>query len=141
GAGGVRSSWTARATGAGPRVSASACTFRIRLSPPCVRRSRSPTRTSLAGFAAPSLTSTLPPAHAAAARLRVLKKRAAQSHLSTRSESGESVTPNRYHSAWHDLGDLHELRAGPRRGHSPPPRRNAVAGRPSRRRGLTEAQA
>src|SRR2546426_445059 len=90
-------------------------------------RRRSPTRTGLAGFAVSSLTSTLPPAHAAAARLRVLKKRAAQSHLSTRRESGESVTPKRYHRACHDLGDLHEIRAGPRLGGSPPPRRPAWA--------------
>src|SRR5439155_916265 len=102
---------------------------------------RSPTRTGLAGFAVSSLTSTLPPAHAAAARLRVLKKRAAQSHLSTRSESGESVTPKRYHRARHDLGDLHEIRAGPRLGHSPPPRRPGVGSRRGRRRGLDEPQA
>src|SRR3972149_6820959 len=52
-----------------------------------VIRSPSPARTSLAGLAEIRLTSTLPPSHAVAARLRLLKKRAAQSHLSTRTSS------------------------------------------------------
>src|SRR5512147_2541230 len=47
-------------------------------------RIRSPTRTSRAGLAACSLTSTLPPSHAAVAWLRLRKNRAAQSHLSRR---------------------------------------------------------
>src|SRR5207247_8979417 len=95
----------------------------------------------LAGSALSPWASTLPPAHAAAARLRVLKKPAAQTHWYTRSEAAESVTPKRDHRARHDLGDLHEIRAGPRLGHSPPPRRAGVGGRRGRRRGLDEAQA
>jgi hypothetical protein len=40
-------------------------------------------------------TATLPARHASVARLRVLKMRTAQSHLSTRSLSGEGITaPN-----------------------------------------------
>src|SRR3972149_9937113 len=50
-------------------------------------RSAPPARISLAGLAEIRLTSTLPPSHAAAARLRLLKKRPAPSHLSTRTWS------------------------------------------------------
>ena len=39
---------------------------------------------TLVGSQACSLRSTLPPSHAAAASVRLLKKRAAHSHLSTR---------------------------------------------------------
>src|SRR5262245_30831781 len=48
---------------------------------------RSPGRTCREGLAACSLTSTRPPSQAAAARLRVLKNRAAHSHLSRRRAS------------------------------------------------------
>src|SRR6478752_807118 len=49
-------------------------------------RSMSPTRTSRAGFASISLERMRPMSHALAASARVLKKRAAQSHLSMRTE-------------------------------------------------------
>src|SRR5207244_6349551 len=76
-----------------------AATFRTRRRPRgSVTLMRSPARTRLAGFAASSLMSTLPPSHAVEARLRVLNTRAAQSHLSTRIESGEACTRRRYHS-------------------------------------------
>ena len=44
----------------------------------------SPGRTVLDGLAASPLTCTLPPLQAVAASVRLLKKRAAQSHLSIR---------------------------------------------------------
>src|SRR5262245_31177189 len=56
----------------------------MRLPPGSVTSTRSPARTAREGFAAWPLRSTLPPSHAVAARLRLLKKRAAQSHLSMR---------------------------------------------------------
>jgi len=52
-----------------------------------VTRTRSPGRSSRAGFALWSFTSTLPPVQAAAASARLLNRRAAQSHLSARTES------------------------------------------------------
>ncbi len=49
-----------------------------------VTRSMSPGRTVLEGLAASPLTWTLPPLQAVAASVRLLKKRAAHSHLSIR---------------------------------------------------------
>src|SRR5262245_49267623 len=99
GSGGVRSSKSFRASSADPRRSPRPAIFRTRRRP---RGSetvmRSPARTRRAGFAASSLTSTLPPSHATEAWLRVLNTRAAQSHLSTRIESSEPCTGRRYHS-------------------------------------------
>ena len=45
-----------------------------------------------AGFACAPFTSTLPPETAWAARLRVLKKRAAHNHLSSRSEGAGGIS-------------------------------------------------
>src|SRR3989442_1122101 len=52
---------------------------------------RSPGRSGRAGFALCSFTRTLPPLQAAAASARLLKSRAAQSHLSVRTESAEGA--------------------------------------------------
>jgi hypothetical protein len=51
---------------------------------PCRTVIVSPSRTSRAGFAGSSFTATLPARHASLARLRLLKMRTAQSHLSRR---------------------------------------------------------
>src|SRR5882724_10178086 len=90
-----------------------AATFRMRRRPRgSVTMMRSPARTRLAGFAASSLTSTLPPSQDAEARLRVLNTRAAQSHLSTRIESREACTRRRYHSGKGVLDNDTGRRAG-----------------------------
>src|SRR5690606_23880969 len=52
----------------------------------------SPTCTSFAGFAALPSTSTLPPSIASRARRRVLKKRATQSQMSSRTDGRGSIT-------------------------------------------------
>src|SRR5215469_9924210 len=62
----------------------------------CVISSRSPGRTGRDALAACWLTSILPPLHAAPASVRLLKKRAAQSHLSMRTSSTAAI---RYHRA------------------------------------------
>src|SRR5262249_33729051 len=60
--------------------------------------SRSPGPISLPGFTRSPFSLTLPPAIAVWARLRVLKKRAAHSHLSMRMRrSGERPSPITYH--------------------------------------------
>src|SRR5262245_28563470 len=84
---------------------------------PCgsVTRTTSPGRRALAGLTDCSLTSTLPPSHASAARLRVLNTRAAHSHLSTRTDCVGSLTSRRYHRA-------HERRSWP----APTPARSHV---------------
>ena len=68
----------------GPRRSEIAATRTILFPRGSVIRKTSPERTMRDGLAASSFTSTLPPSHAAAASVRLLKKRAAQSHLSSR---------------------------------------------------------
>src|SRR4029453_7514930 len=67
-----------------PLRSASPATRTIRRPRGKVTCRRSPGRTTFEGLAASPLTSTLPPLQAHAASVRLLKKRAAHSHLSMR---------------------------------------------------------
>ena len=91
----MRSSYRRAASAPGPRRSVSVATRTTRLARGSVILSRSPARTTLDGLATWSLTSTLPPLQAAAASVRLLKKRAAQSHLSMRTSS--TMAALRYH--------------------------------------------
>src|SRR4051812_27648532 len=61
---------------------------------PCFTVIVSPAWTSRAGFAAISLTATLPARHASVAKLRVLNKRVAQSHLSRRAAEERDAVLN-----------------------------------------------
>ncbi len=79
---------TARAAAsAGPRRSASARTTTVQRRPPRLTSTVSPGRTSFAGFTRAPPTWTWPPSTASVAAPRVLKKRAAHSHLSIRTAS------------------------------------------------------
>ena len=78
------SSYKRWAISADPRRSATSFTRSCHSSGPCRRRISSPACTDFARFARSPLTSTLPPSMASAANARVLKNRAAQSHLSRR---------------------------------------------------------
>src|SRR3954451_9563811 len=82
------SSYSSAASFAGPRLSATPRTTSSTRRPRSrVTSSRSPARTSLLAFARWLSTCTRPPLIASAASARVLKMRAAHSHLSTRTES------------------------------------------------------
>jgi len=81
------SAYIVAATLAGPRRSASLVTTSVRRSVPIVSSIESPARTALAGFTRSPFTCTRPPCTASVAAPRVLKRRAAQSHLSIRTRS------------------------------------------------------
>src|SRR6267143_362249 len=69
---------------AGPRLSLRPATTSDHCTVPTRTSSASPTRTSFEGFTRAPFSCTWPPTTASVARLRVLKKRAAHSHLSIR---------------------------------------------------------
>src|SRR5207253_11005724 len=75
----------------GPRCSARPRTVSSYWKGSLRTRSRSPTRSCFARFARAPFTSTLPPSMAAAATARVLKKRAAQSQVSRRTEETSDI--------------------------------------------------
>jgi hypothetical protein len=72
---------------AGPRRSATSVTATVRRTVPIVTSIVSPARTTFDGFTRSPLTCTRPPSTAAVPAPRVLKKRAAHSHLSIRTWS------------------------------------------------------
>src|SRR5574340_300644 len=78
------SAYSACATGAGPRCIASARTVIVHSKSPTWRCNRSPDLTSRAGLTRSPFSFTRPCSMAWVARLRVLKKRATHSHLSSR---------------------------------------------------------
>lgn len=78
------SAYIVAATLAGPRRSEIAVTATVQRTAPILTSTTSPARTAFDGFTRSPLTWTRPPRTASVAALRVLKKRAAQSHLSIR---------------------------------------------------------
>lgn len=81
------STYSFAASAAGPRFSLSASTVTRCSKAPMRICSASPVLISFDGFGRSALSVILPPSTACAARLRVLKKRAAHSHLSMRTRS------------------------------------------------------
>ena len=81
------SRYRAWATGAGPRISLKPRTSTMNSPPSFLMRNISPTWTSRAGLARTPPESILPSSQARSASERVLKNRAAQSHLSIRTRS------------------------------------------------------
>src|SRR5438034_530003 len=87
------STYRVAAVAGGPRCSDRARTITRYSNGPRRIRSRSPTASSFARFARAPPTSTLPPPIAAAARARVLKKRAAHNHRSSRTRDPSDMAP------------------------------------------------
>src|SRR5436190_9436570 len=87
------STYRVAAAAGGPRCSDRARTTTRYSNGPRRMRSRSPTTSCFARLARAPLTSTLPPPMAAAASARVLKKRAAQSHRSSRTVDPSDMAP------------------------------------------------
>ena len=88
GAGGVRSSYSCRASLAGPRRTPGATTLITRTALPSAMVSTSPGLMAAAGFVqCPPLMRTRPAETASAASVRLLKKRACQRYLSTRDKA------------------------------------------------------
>src|SRR5207237_1374535 len=96
-----RSSYSVCAMLAGPRRSASARTSIVHSAVPIRICSTSPACTSFAGLMRTPFRWTWPPSTAAVASARVLKKRAAHSHLSTPIEAANRMLPLfAHHSLW-----------------------------------------
>src|SRR6266567_3841790 len=87
------STYRVAAVAGGPRCSDRARTTTRYSNGPRRIRSRSPTASSFARLARAPPTSTLPPPMAAAARARVLKKRAAHNHRSSRTRDPSDMAP------------------------------------------------
>src|SRR5687767_5116969 len=77
----------AAASGADTRLSSTSTTSKMRSRPCAWATTRSPARTVVAGLAAAPFTLTWPPRHASVAIERVLYRRTAHSHRSTRVSS------------------------------------------------------